>query len=50
MMTTSDWTLATEDDNHANDGRASSFFKWYPFNSVGQVRWLKVYDYALLWF
>ena len=24
MMTTSDWALATEDDNHANDGRESA--------------------------
>ena len=30
LMTTSDWALATEDINHAKDGRASSFFKWYP--------------------
>ena len=37
LMTTSDWALATEDDNHANDGRASSFFKWYPATFVGQT-------------
>ena len=30
VVTTSDWALATEDINHANDGRAPSFFMWYP--------------------
>ena len=42
VVTTSDWALATEDDDHANDGRASSFFKWYPATFVGQLRYLKV--------
>jgi len=37
VVTTSDWALATEDDNHANDGRASSFRKWYPAIFVGQL-------------
>ena len=45
---TRDWALATEDDNHANVGRASSFFKWHPANSVGQLRYFKVQGYALL--
>ena len=30
LMTTSDWTLATEDDNHANDGKASLALDRYP--------------------
>ena len=30
VVTTSDWALATEDDNHANDGRASWHLGWYP--------------------
>ena len=30
FMTTSDWALATEDDNHANDGRASVALDRYP--------------------
>ena len=42
LMTTSDWTLATEDDNHAKNGTTSSFFKWYPATFVGQLRYLKV--------
>ena len=28
LVTTSEGSLATEDDNHANDGRASPFHKW----------------------
>ena len=37
VVTTSDWALATEDDNHANDGTASSSYKWYPATFVGQL-------------
>ncbi len=48
FMTTSAWALATEDDNHANDGQASWHLGWYPATFVGQIRWLKMYDYALL--
>ena len=37
FMTNSDLALvATKDINHANDGRASSFFKWCPSIFVGQ--------------
>ena len=37
VVTASDWALATEDDNHANGGRASSWHKWYPSTFVGQT-------------
>ena len=35
LVTTIDWELATEDINHANDGGASSWNKWYPTRVLG---------------
>ena len=37
LVTTSEGSLATEDDNHANDGRASVALGWYHATFVGQL-------------